>query len=128
MPDTPKLTFKGKPPTPEDLAKLAESKNQPIYDSLPVYLRAVLVPANPTSKAYTAVRGMYLAVGDELAQMRKEAGKPDTKTWQKQFNACKRKFDDAAAWLHPPLGPLSVEDATKVVKAFSASGPLYVDA
>lgn len=128
MPDTPKLTFQGKQPSPEDLARLAESKNQPIYDSLPVYLRAVLVPENPTRKAYSAVRGIYLALGDELAQLLKDAGKPDEKTWQKQVDACCRKLYEADAWLHPPLEPLSLEDAPKVVKAFDNSSPFFVDA
>ncbi len=128
MPDTPKLTFNGKQPTPEEIAKLADSKNQPFYDSFPLYMRAVLVPENPTRKAYTAVRGIYLALGDELAQLLKDAGKPDAKTWQKQFDACKRKLYEADAWLKPPLGPLSLEVASKVLKALSNSSAFFVGA
>jgi hypothetical protein len=128
MPDTPKLTFQGREPTPEERAKLAESKNQPFYDSFPLYMRVVLVPANPTRKAYTAVRSIYLALGDELAQLMKDAGKLDAKTWRKQFDACKRKLDEADSWLKPPLERLSLEDAAKVLKAFGTSSAFFIDA
>jgi hypothetical protein len=128
MSDTPKLTFKRKRPTPEEIAKLAESKNESFYDSFPLFMRVVLMPENPTRIAYTAVREIYLALGDELAQMMKDAGKPDVKTWQKQFNACRRRFYEADSWLNPPLDPLSLETAAKVLKTFSTSSPFFFDA
>jgi hypothetical protein len=128
MSDTSKLTFQEKPPTAEEIAKLADSKNQPIYESFPLYMRVVLVPENPTRKAYTIVRSIYLALGDELAQMMKDAGQLDAKTWQKQFDACMRKLFEVDAWLNPPLEPLSLEDAAEVVKAFDTSSPVFVDA
>jgi hypothetical protein len=119
MPDTPKLTFRGKPPSPEDIAKLDE--DLPIYESLPLYMRAVLVPENLTRKAYTVVRGIYLTIGEELVQLMKDAGKPDEKTWQKQYNDCKRRLNEADAWLKPPLEPLSLDNASKVLKALGKS-------
>jgi hypothetical protein len=126
MPDTPKFTFKGNRPTPEEVAKLAES--QPFYDLFPLYMRAVLLPENPTRKAYTAVRGVYLVLGDELAQMMKDGGKLDEKTWRKQFNARLRKLDEADSWLMPPLKPMSLEIASKVLKAMGNSSAFFVDA
>jgi hypothetical protein len=119
MPDTPKLTFRGRQPTPEEIAKLAE--DQPFYDSFPLYIRVVHVPENLTRKVYTVVRGIYLATGDELVRLMKNAGTPDEKTWQKQYEACKRKLDEVDAWLKPPIEPLSLDNASKVLKAMSSS-------
>jgi hypothetical protein len=99
-----------------------------MYEWFPLYMRVVLAPENPTRKAYTAVRDIYVGLGDELAEMMRDAGKSDPKTWQKQIDTYTRKLFEADTWLNPPLEPLSLEDAAKVVQAFEPSSPQFLNA
>jgi hypothetical protein len=105
---------KAEKPSKEQVLQLAKLPRREFY---PAAARLTLFPENPTRKAYTALREIYLAFADAWWDLLSDsAERPVSKEHFAQVTAAQEKMSEVMLWLRKPDPPLTLDAALKIVE------------